>query len=629
MLSKTVRSCLKSSSRSIVRASEGSSIFYRQYATEGPSIPSQPKEIYTKLSDSKDPQRNPFFQYSWGSWLKNDNLKKQQRQTKFSIEGLTSFFNDLKVKETDTLTQPKENKGIYILENNSNKDLLGETNEKISVKSIASIHEGKHHRIYKINLNTGKNLILRIPYKLDSDESIASKIKSEVATSDFLNLKLNLKVPKILAYSPSKSNIIESPFIIQESIEGDLLMKKWHPLDPDSSETDKKLKEVINPIAKFQDNILNITFNQFGSLYFFNDVEPILQSKLPYNDETDDRLKNRWRIGPSVEKIFTKDKNKLSQKIINQYNGPWDASNPISLMESVSEIELENAKHKLSLLESESGGDVTESKELLQNQIKTFEHLKKITPSLINSKSKSIRNVEDLFKPRLYIPDLDPLNVIETPNKEYYFIDFENSTIKPFILNNYPNFIAYNGAKIYDLKEDIPEFEHMDPMEKQQYEFMYYKTRNERIWEIELNKNKHNLIAIASPHLKILKSPYLQALDLKNPKDYLYVEGSIIQLQAMWDTYVANELVNNKNSNSNFPIQYDENYLDKHQSDLSDYQLETVSSPFNATGGWIPQDMFDTLKNQGIIVDEGNGNYKIETKKVLDNPPPSSEEESK
>ena len=171
---------------------------------------------------------------------------------------------------------------------------------------------------------------------------------------------------------------------------------------------------------------------------------------------------------------------------------------------------------------------------LITKQIKTFENLKKISPQLINDKSKSIMNVEELFKPRLYIPDLDPLNVIQHSETENYFIDFEGSTIKPFILTSYPKFVAYQGAKIYNLEEDVPGYKEMEELEKQQYEFMYYKTRNERMWEFELNKYRHDLIAIASPHIKVLKSPYLQALDVKNGKDYLYVEGSIVQLQAMW-----------------------------------------------------------------------------------------------
>ena len=287
-------------------------------------------------------------------------------------------------------------------------------------------------------------------------------------------------------------------------------------------------------------------------------------------------------------------------------------------MESVADIELENAKNKLAIIDADAG-DVSD-KQLIQDQIKTFEHLKTITPKLINPKSKSIMNVEKLFEPKLFVPDLDPLNVIESKGGDY-FIDFENTTIKPFILTSYPNFVSYHGAKVYNLEEDIPGYPEMDPAEKQQYEFMYYKTRNERLWEIELNKHRHDLIAVASPHLKVLKSPYLQALDLKTPKDYLYVEGSIVQLQAMWDAYVVNELVSQDKDDSEFPIKYDEEFLDKHQLDLSDYQMETVSSPFSATGGWIPQDMFETLKNQGIIVETGNGDYKIETDKVLQNPP--------
>lgn len=593
----------------------------RKFATSSSSNDNGATEVFTKLSDSKDPKRTPFFQYSWGSWLKDDKLMKKQRETVFSIEGLTTSLNELnglRINSNEKLPAPKENKGSFVLQQNLTDGLIGPKSDKLIVKSIASIHEGKHHRIYKVTLSTAKELILRIPYKIDSDAAIASKIKSEVATLDFLDLKLNLKVPKVIAYGVNSENEVGSPFILQEFIEGDLLMKKWHPLDSDSKETDEKLKLVIGPIAKFQDGILEVTFNKFGSLYFYNDVAPTLQSEEPYNDEEDEKLLNRWRIGPSVEKQFTKGKNKLSQKTIDQYNGPWNASNPLQVMESVADIELENAKNKLAIIDADAG-DVSD-KQLIQDQIKTFEHLKTITPKLINPKSKSIMNVEKLFEPKLFVPDLDPLNVIESKGGDY-FIDFENTTIKPFILTSYPNFVSYHGAKVYNLEEDIPGYPEMDPAEKQQYEFMYYKTRNERLWEIELNKHRHDLIAVASPHLKVLKSPYLQALDLKTPKDYLYVEGSIVQLQAMWDAYVANELVNQDKDDSEFPIKYDEEFLDKHQLDLSDYQMETVSSPFSATGGWIPQDMFETLKNQGIIVETGNGDYKIETDKVLQNPP--------
>lgn len=157
---------------------------------------------------------------------------------------MTTTLQDLNKLRGDSseLTAPKENKGSFVLQNNLTDDLIGPKSDKLIVKSIASIHEGKHHRIYKVTLSTGKELVLRIPYKIDSDAAIASKIKSEVATLDFLDLKLNLNVPKVISYGVDSKNDVGSPFILQEFVEGDLLMKKWHPLDPDSKETEEKIE---------------------------------------------------------------------------------------------------------------------------------------------------------------------------------------------------------------------------------------------------------------------------------------------------------------------------------------------------------------------------------------------------
>lgn len=588
------------------------------------TLSTNPKEVYTKVNDSADPKRNQFFQYSWGSWLKDDKSNKSKRTTKFSIEGITKLVEDLNLVRQDSknvdksgepfIKSPITKDGTTVLSNNLTSKLLGEKSaSKLLVKSIASIHEGKHHRVYKVSLSTGKDLVLRIPYKLESDYSIAQKIKSEAATLDFLDLKLGLNVPKVLAYGTTNSNSLESPFILMEFISGDLLMKQWDPLAIDAEGTEEKLKSVIQPIVEFQDKALSITFNKFGSLYFFDDAKTSEQFDLPYEGEQNPLLKNRWRIGSSIEKSFAKNKNLLSEKAICEFNGPWNADKPLDLVTSIANIELENAKNRLALAQADAGS--VENIENITKQIQTYENLKLLAPKLLNPSSKSIMNNKELFKPRLYLPDLDPLNVIVKDDKPY-FIDFEYSTIKPFILSSYPAFVAYQGAKVYNLEEDIPGFKDMDEMEQQQYQFMFYKTRNERLWELELNEKRHEMIAIASPHIKVLKSPYVQALELKNDKDYLYVEGSIVQLQAMWDAYVANELCNT--TESEFPVAYTSEYLDQHQTDLEAYQMEIVSSPFAATGGWIPQDMFVTLKDQGIIVEMENGDFKVETEKVLE-----------
>lgn len=585
-------------------------------------ISNKPQEVFTSLNDRSDPGRNQFFQYTWGSWLKNSKVERARRETRFSIEGVSQLVKDFKIESNVPLRPQQSAQGIVSLRHNWVKNVIGENN--FQVKSIASVHEGKHHRIYKISLANGKDLALRIPYKLSSDFAIEQNIKSEIATLDFLDLKLKLSVPKVVAYGVTKANALETPFVLMEFIEGELLMKKWEPMVPSSESADKKLKEVINPIMQFHSKILEVTFNKFGSLFFYDDVANEHQATLPYDGETDENLKNRWRIGPSVERAFSRGKKHMSAQEVNRFSGPWNPSNPLDVIADLARIQIESLRQRMALAQADASSQI-ENIDELNKGIEAFEHLSTISKQLFNPSSPSIMNAAEMFKPRLFLPDLDPLNVVvQKDTGKHYFLDFEHSATKPFILFNYPAFVAYQGAKIYNLEDDIPGYSEMDDVERQQYQFMYYKTRNERFWEVALNEKRHDLIAIASPHVKVLKAPYLQSLECKIDKDYLFVENAIVQLQAMWNVYVANGLVNT--NETAFPISYTQEQLDVHQLDLENYQMSIVSTPFAATGGWIPQDMFEVLLLQGIIVDEGSGNYRLENEAVLkDIPAPKPE----
>lgn len=546
--------------------------------------------------------------------MKNDKVQRARRETRFSIEGTSKFIKELKLNTDSGLAKPRESGGVVVLPNNLTEEILG---NDIEIKSIASIHEGKHHRVYKLTLKNNKELVLRIPYKLESDFAIENKIKSEVATLDFMNVKLGLNVPRVVAYGPTRSNLLQTPFILMEYIEGELLMKQWDPLVGDGAEADAKLKAVLDPISEFQEKILATTFSRSGSLYFFDDVTVADQAVAPY-EEADDILKNRWRIGPSVEKAYCKDKKHLTAQQIKAHSGPWSKDSPLEVITGMANVQLESLKIRLSLAQADASSKMENVGEL-KKQITAFENFKTMSDKLFNPASPSIMNVDELFKPRLFAPDLDPLNVIVSKSGKPFFIDFEYSAIKPFLFASYPAFVAYQGAKVYSLEDDIPGYKDMDDVEKQQYQFMYCKTRNERMWEVALNEKRHDLIAVASPHVKVLKAAYLQALECKGDKDYLFVENAIIQLQAMWDTYVANGLCNA--TETEFPVQYSAEFLDEHQAAMENHQLEVVSTPFAATGGWVPQDMFEVLKQQGILVQNANGDYTIDQEAALKDKP--------
>ena len=279
-------------------------------------ISNKPNEVYTELSDENDPQRDAFFKYTWGSWLSNDSQEKEKRLTKFSIIGLTDVISDLLVQSRAQAKETQDNKSIPAPSYNPNLTVslphnlsvanMGTLNpdEALKVTAMASIHEGKHHRIYKVDTNAGKAFVLRIPYATTSEAAISYRLKSEVATMDFADLKLGLKVPKVFCFGANALNPIRQPFVLEEYIEGRLLMRDWTPLEddaPDKKSHLTKLNKVIEPLSQFQSKLLSIEFNQFGSLYFAKDCP---ESETPaYDGEENESLQNRWRIGPSVEPV--------------------------------------------------------------------------------------------------------------------------------------------------------------------------------------------------------------------------------------------------------------------------------------------------------------------------------------
>ncbi|CAR21233.1 Aim9p [Lachancea thermotolerans CBS 6340] len=584
-------------------------------------ISDKPNEVFTKLSDDNDPQRDAFFKYSWGSWLANDRQEKEKRTTKFSIEGLTDVINDLHAQSKEkakseasegNIPPPSYNPNLTVsLSHNLSALTLGSLNpnETLRVTAMASIHEGKHHRIYKVDTNADKSFILRIPYATNSEAAISYRLKSEVATMDFADLKLGLKVPKVYCFGANALNPIRQPFILEEHIEGRLLMRDWNPLEDDASDKKahiSKLNKVIDPLSQFQSKLLSVEFNQFGSLYFAKDYP---DSEGPaYEGEKNESLKNRWSVGPSVERCFWRQKSALPLDKLMQFVGPWSKSKPMDIVKSLGLLEAENAKSRLALQQTDaSPAPIEES--ILREQVRTFENLAEISSSLFNTKSHVIPNIDSLLKPRLYHPDLDPMNVLldEKDNSAPYLLDFENTSIKPFILQNSPQFVAYDGPKIYNLEEDVEGYKDLSEAEKVQYQFMYKRTRNQHLWESALNKNFNKLISAVAPPVKLLRSPYVACVERKNDMEYLLVDESLIQLREVWEVFAKNKLVSEKK----FPLEYTEEQLQKHSTDLNAFHEQLIKSPFAATQGWIPQDMFENLVKAGILIKDKNGDYTI------------------
>lgn len=589
------------------------------------SISNQTNEVFTKLNDENDPKRNAFFNYSWGSWLVNDKQEKAKRVTKFSIEGLSYILNDIyadsqqlaKTVKSNRIPQPnyKKNSTVALPHNTMIKDLgVVNPNEKVRVIRMASIHEGKHHRIYKLDTNLDKSFVLRVPYPLENGYVLEQRLKSEVATMDFAQLKLGIKVPKVFCYGVNALNPLRQPFILEEFIEGKLLMRDWNPLVNDKKDSlpDDTLKSVVEQVSDLQSKLLSIQFNGIGSLYFSKDCEaPSEPEKSVYDGETNSDLQGRWVIGPIAERVFWRKKSTLNKETLGGYLGPWSVNEPLEIVRNTGLVEAENARARLALKQADASPEVVDES-TLREQIVTFENLATVGPHLFNSETTTIPNVKELLKSKLYHPDLDPMNIIVTAEGAPYLLDFEGSAMKPFILHNSPQFVAYDGPKVFDLQEDIPDFEKLADSEKAQYEFMYKRTRNQYLWDFALNERNNKLISAVAPPVKLLRAPYIAAVERKSDEEYLLIDEALIQLAEVWDVFYKNGLV----KDPTYPLKFSKEQLEKHSNDLNAFHEKLISRPFAATQGWIPQDMFENLVKAGILVQENDGNYTVKTENI-------------
>lgn len=589
------------------------------------------KETSTNLFDDSDPSREHMFQYSWGTWLKNDKLEKSKRFTKFSIQGLNNLVQEIENIEKDNLINkenPDEIKNIgnsKILTNNISF-FFKDCKEKSNIKQIISLHEGKHHRIYRIEIEgIEKKLILRLPYTLESKLFTKRKIESEVATMDFLSNALNLNIPKVLSYSGDFNNSIGHPFILMEYVDDieSSLMKKWNPLIDskddrlDDSISMGKLNEVIEPMADFNKIVNDFIFDNFGSLYFKEDCPKDL-SLIAFEGQ------NRWVIGPTVETAYYRNKEFIKEEDLNKFVGPWKNNEPLKMIKDLVELEIFNLKTKLNLINNNKEEGIlkgNESKEGLEYSIKVFEKLNKISGEMfnLNENETLIPNLKDLIKPRLQIGDLDPMNVlIKNDNKGFTFIDFENCIIKPFLISNYPKFLEYNGTKIFNLRDEIEKFDELDEIEQEKYRFMYKRTRNQFYWEVSINKRSKELVGVISPVIKLVKNCYLNILNFKKLKDSLYIENGLIEISTMWKNYNENGVIGKFKGEDN-PIKFSDKEIKEFSEEIRNYEVENSSKPFIATDGWVPQDMFKRLQDQGIIIrDDEKDEWLIDTEKILE-----------
>jgi hypothetical protein len=163
--------------------------------------------------------------------------------------------------------------------------------------AMTKLAEGSFNKIFLLTMDTGAEAIARIPHPNAGTARFTTA--SEVATMHYLREKLDLPIPRVLAYSCDSNNPVESEYIIMEKADGVTLSSKWYDMEESTQ------KDIVEGVAKMHSKLLSVHFSQHGNLYFTKDLPRASRAPQLYpHGSLDDKT---YCIGPTVDDMFWND----------------------------------------------------------------------------------------------------------------------------------------------------------------------------------------------------------------------------------------------------------------------------------------------------------------------------------
>lgn len=180
---------------------------------------------------------------------------------------------------------------------------------------VEKFTDGTYNKALLFSMEDGTQVVGKVPNPNAGRPHFTTA--SEVATMDFVSLfcshiliyqtligklqmktVLNTPVPRVLSWSSKKDNLVGAEYIIMEKLPGVQLSKLWDQLDIGIR------WKIVQNIGKYQKLWTDVSFPQFGSLYYKNDVTPA-KSLVYAKEETGEIVDDRFAIGPSTSRQNT------------------------------------------------------------------------------------------------------------------------------------------------------------------------------------------------------------------------------------------------------------------------------------------------------------------------------------
>ncbi|CAA7266098.1 unnamed protein product [Cyclocybe aegerita] len=360
-----------------------------------------------RYSTAPEFQYEAFFKYTSGRWLHNEKQELAKRYLRFNVDGLKVAV--VKAAGANTVLRMKK---------------LG---------------EGEFNKAFLLTLDNGTELVARLPLAKAGPGHLVTA--SEVATMDYARTRLQIPIPRVLAWSSdADNNGVDSAYIIMEKATGVCLQDVWPSM---SLMMKRNVAEKLAELEKQYDIPLS---GGYGALYYRRDIDPESSRDL----FTDGVRESEFVLGPMTPTSFWRD-GKAEMEGVDR--GPWD-EDPTKYVKAV-------AQREYDWLDKFKPQNVPETMLAPASLMFPYEEHKSLLQHLMSAAPYLLHSDPALIQPSLVHRDLSDSNIfisqeaLEAGRIEFTsFIDWQHSVVNPlyfsaripaFLKNRYPE---VNAAKI-------------------------------------------------------------------------------------------------------------------------------------------------------------------------------------
>ncbi|KAL9098523.1 MAG: hypothetical protein Q9163_005834 [Psora crenata] len=386
--------------------------------------------------------------------------------------------------------------------------------------SIEKYPDGMYNKALLLTMDDGTQAVAKIPNPNAGQPHLTTA--SEVATMEFMRKILETPVPKVYAWSSRvQDNDVGAEYIIMEKLPGIQLSVVWADMGIEDR------LAIAKAIAGYQKAWMSVSFNQFGSLYYLEDLDGSTQSLSYTNHDYVTVTDPRFAVGPSTARSFSDN----GRSNVEFDRGPWNSLEEYESAIGHREITCVRSLPRLprSPVALYGPGTYQPTKE---KKLKALQYylamIKYLLPTDQSIQSSCLWH-DDLHVENIFV---DP----ENPTEVIGIIDWQSAELAPLFEHaRQPYFLDYDGPPILGLERPrMPEnLAQLDPAAQEEAKALFLKQSLSALYKTVLYRQKPRLYRAMAFQETLSFDLLLLARNLLVDGEATYL-AQVLELEKTW-----------------------------------------------------------------------------------------------